>query len=190
MKKNLFLAIFFLQILLITIQQLSFSAESNKGTITGKILDKTTKQPLPGANITVVDTSIGTTTNANGVFTIKNIDENLYKLRIAFLGYNAHIETDVRVIRNKITYLKDIELTESSITSDSVTVIAGYFRNEEVAPVSSYSYSREEIRRNPGASGDIFRAIETLPGVTSSGGGEFSAFSVPGGKSSGKYRAY
>src|SRR5262249_25090670 len=48
------------------------------------------------------------------------------------------------------------------------------------APVGHFDYTGEEIRRTPGAAGDIFRAIETLPGVSSSGG-EFSAFSVRGG---------
>jgi hypothetical protein len=178
MKKiNLYVLLF----LLIISPLIIFSTEIETGTITGKVLDKTTKQPLPGANIIIVGTNAGTSTNENGFFILKNLDENVYKLRITFLGYNVHIETDVRVIRNKTTNVKDIELSESSITEDSVTVVAGYFRNEEVAPVSNYSYSREEIRRNPGAAGDIFRAIETLPGVASSGGGEFSAFSVRGG---------
>lgn len=46
-------------------------------------------------------------------------------------------------------------------------------------PVSTYSFSREEISRNPGAQGDIFRAIGILPGVSSSGG-QFSAIAVRG----------
>ena len=33
---------------------------------------------------------------------------------------------------------------------------------------------REEIRRNPGSAGDVFRALDILPGVVSTG--EFSSF--------------
>lgn len=48
-----------------------------------------------------------------------------------------------------------------------------------MTPVSMYSFSREEISRNPGSQGDIFRAIGMLPGVSSSGG-EYAAISVRG----------
>jgi hypothetical protein len=37
---------------------------------------------------------------------------------------------------------------------------------------------REEIRRNPGSAGDVFRALDVLPGVVSTG--EFSSFAVRG----------
>ena len=45
-------------------------------------------------------------------------------------------------------------------------VSAGYFREDAQAPVSSFTYTRDEIRRTPGATGDIFRAMETLPCVS------------------------
>jgi outer membrane receptor for ferrienterochelin and colicin len=76
--------------------------------------------------------------------------------------------------------VKDIEMTPAVIGLDSIVVSGGYFAQDNLAPHTTFTYSREEIRRSPGASGDILRAIETLPGVSSSGG-EFSAFAVRGG---------
>ncbi len=154
------------------------------GGIQGKIIDKTTKQLLVGANVMVVEndgstTDLGASTNENGEYFIAGIEENVYKLRISYIGYNTHLEPDIRVIRDKTFYVKEIELMELPIESKDVIVSSGYLIDEKDMPVSNYNYSQEEIVRAPGAMGDIFRAVESLPGV-SSGSGEFSAFSVRG----------
>ena len=59
-------------------------------------------------------------------------------------------------------------------------VVVGYFCEDVQVLVSAAIYTRDEIRRTPGATGDVFRAMETLPGVSTSGG-EFSVFLVRGG---------
>ncbi len=151
-----------------------------RGSISGKITDKTTKQPLADAVAVVAGTSLGATTDAAGRFLIENVEENIYKLEVHFVGYDSFLETDVRVVRGKTTYIEEIELIQSVLEGEETIVAAGYFREDAQAPVSSFTYTRDEIRRTPGATGDIFRAMETLPGVSTSGG-EFAAFSVRGG---------
>lgn len=152
----------------------------SSGSISGKIADKTTKQPLEDAVVIVAGTSLGATTDAQGRFLIDNVAENVYKLEVHFVGYDSFLETDVRVVRDKTTYVEEIELIQSVLEGEETIVAAGYFREDAQAPVSSFTYTRDEIRRTPGATGDIFRAMETLPGVSTSGG-EFAAFSVRGG---------
>lgn len=166
------------EIILLTFS--SVAAEISNGTITGKVIDSETKQPIPSVNVLVLGTRHGSTTDLDGKFAIQGVEEHVYKLKYSSVGYTSHIENEIRVIRGKTTMVKDIELVESSTSVDSVVVTAGYFSNDDVTPMTNYTYTREEIRRSPGAVGDIFRAIETLPGV-SSGGGEFSAFAVRGG---------
>ena len=151
-----------------------------QGSIRGKVIDRTTKQPLVGANVVITGTMCGAMTDMEGRYFIEGVEEEVHKLKVSYIGYHSFIKTDVRVIRNKTTYVEEIELTETALEGQTITVTAGAFQENEEAPVSNYSYSREEIRRSPGAAGDIFRAIGTLPGVSSSGG-EFSAFSVRGG---------
>ena len=153
---------------------------AQNGIIKGKIIDAKTKHPLIGANVMLYGTDLGSASDINGLYEIKNVPEDVYKLEIKYLGYNTHIEPDIRVTRGKIFYVKDIELTESMIVGDEVTITSGYFNDSKNLPVSNYTYSKEEIVRAPGSAGDIFKAIESLPGVSTSGG-EFSAFSVRGG---------
>ncbi len=154
--------------------------ETAKGSIVGKVLDKDTKQPLSNINIQILGAAIGSITDMDGKYQIKNIEEGMYKLKISSISFSQHIETDIRVIRNKTTVVRDVELMEAAVIGEGVEVRASLFSNDNVSPVTNFNYTREEIRRAPGATGDIFRAIETLPGVASSGG-EFSAFAVRGG---------
>lgn len=170
-KIGLFAVLFFLVVIKCFAQ--------NTGEINGKIVEKISKQPLPGVNIIVIGTNLGSSSDENGNYRIKNVPEGIYKLKVSYIGFNTYIEPDVRVVREKSYYVNEIELIPLPIESQEVTITSGYFDYRKDMPVSGYSYTREEIVRSPGAAGDIFRALETLPGVSTSGG-EFSAFSVRG----------
>jgi len=150
----------------------------DKGIIKGKVIEQTTKEPIIGATATLKDTRLGAYTDTSGVFTIKNVPEGTYSLVITRLGYQSKIIDNVTVVRNK-TYSFEAELLDQPVKADQVTVTAPEYENDPTMPVSTYSFSREEIFRNPGSQGDIFRAIGILPGVSSSGG-QYSAIAVRG----------
>jgi len=151
------------------------------GKLQGRVVDKDTKQPLQGANILINGTKFGATTDLNGNYLISNVPEDLYKVRFSFLGYNNFVKSDVRVVRGKVTYLQDTELKSSNINMESVVISSGAFYDDSEIPVSDYSYTKEELNRNPGSAGDVFRALAAMPGVSIGSGGEFAAFSVRGG---------
>ncbi len=146
-----------------------------KGYIQGRVVDATTKQPLIGANVLVMGTTMGAASDAAGIYRIQDLDEEVYKLRVSYLGYTNFVETNVLVVRGKTTFINEIQLVPSPILNESVTVTPDVV----VTPVSYQSLQREEIRRNPGTAGDVLRAIGSLPGVSTSEG-EFSAMSVRG----------
>jgi hypothetical protein len=153
-----------------------FSQET--GAIKGKIIEQATQQTVIGASVTLQNTQLGNTTDTSGIFTLKNVPEGTYTLVISFIGFQSKTITDVIVVRNKTYYFETALLEEIASLKE---VVIKNFRNENnpTTPISTYSYSREEISRNPGAQGDIFRAIGILPGVSSSGG-QFSAIAVRG----------
>lgn len=150
------------------------------GSIKGQVQDGDTKQPLSGVTVKVSGTKSGSVTDVNGSYLINNLAEGVYRLEFSYIGYGTHIETDARIVREKTTRIRDVELMPASIMNKEVTIRAGLFDDDQNQTVNSFEYNREEILRTPGAGGDIFRAIETLPGV-SSAGGEFNSFSVRGG---------
>lgn len=60
-----------------------------KVTISGTVID-TNNQPLIGANVYITGTTIGTATNSNGEFSIKNITEGNYQICASFSGYKKN----------------------------------------------------------------------------------------------------
>ncbi|MEO6302860.1 MAG: TonB-dependent receptor [Bacteroidia bacterium] len=163
-------------IVMILVVRISYSQQN--GTIKGKVIEQSTKQPIIGVTIVIQDTMLFASTDTTGVFIINNVPEGSHILKISILGFQEKLLTDIVVVRDKINYF-ETELLDDAKNMDEVVVST--FRNENnvMTPVSAYSFNREEIFRNPGAQGDIFRAIGILPGVSSSGG-QFSAIAVRG----------
>lgn len=62
-------------------------AQSNY-TITGRIIDEATRQPLQGASVFAENTTIGTATDNDGVFNLK-LPNGGYSIVITFTGYNT-----------------------------------------------------------------------------------------------------
>ncbi len=163
-------------ILFIALTMKSYS--QNVGAIKGKVIEQTTKQPIVGANIAIQNNAISTETDSLGNFSLINVAEGNYSIEISFFSFQQKILTDIIVVREK-TFYAEIELVDAVSELGPITVKAFKNENLKTMPVSTYSFSREEISRNPGAQGDIFRAIGILPGVSSSGG-QFSAIAVRG----------
>jgi len=65
------------------------NAQENTITIYGKVVDKFTQQPLPGANVLVVNTNFGASTDLNGKFKIRNLPPGEYQLRASILSYSS-----------------------------------------------------------------------------------------------------
>ncbi len=116
MKKPFFH--FSLMVILITMALGSFA----KGTITGIILDSSTKEPLTGASIAISQTTIGTVSNAEGSFTLK-LDAGSYKLTINFIGYQTKT-ISANAVEGKVSDLGDILLESDAIGIDEVSVFA------------------------------------------------------------------
>ncbi|MGI9173883.1 MAG: TonB-dependent receptor [Rhodothermales bacterium] len=152
----------------------AFSQE--EGHIQGRIVDEATKHPMADAHVTVLGTSYGAVTDAEGIYRVTNLAEGVYKLKVNYLGYADFVETNVVVVRGKTTYINEIQLASSPLLTDSLTITPGL----TTTSVSQHSFQREEIRRSPGTAGDVLRAMGSLPGVSTSEG-EFSAMSVRGG---------
>lgn len=60
-----------------------------QNNIKGIVKDKTTGEPLPGANIKVAGLLKGASTNANGKFEVKNTQTEIEKIEVSFVGYET-----------------------------------------------------------------------------------------------------
>lgn len=144
-------------------------AQSSTGSISGEMRDNVTQQPLPFANIVVEGTNIGTVTNDQGYFNIKNVAGGTYSLKATMIGYRTAVRSDVVVLPKRNTTV-NIDLGSSAIEVEGVSVTADYFQKPQETTVSFKSLLPEEIRRSPGSAEDIFRVMQSLPGVATAGG--------------------
>jgi hypothetical protein len=142
----------------------SLQADQKVGTITGRIVNSTTLEPLPGASVMVVGTQLGAATNINGEYTIKNVPTGVYSLRAMLIGFEANARSDVVVDPVRPVEV-DFQLKESAIEYNQVVVTPDYFPKAAETELSTQIQSGEEIRRLPGGYEDVVRAISILPGV-------------------------
>ncbi|MDC6385803.1 TonB-dependent receptor [Flagellimonas taeanensis] len=148
------------------------------GSFQGKIIEQVTKQPVMGASVAIDNTELGAITDDNGVFKVDDIPVGTYAVTISYIGFQTKKISEMTITANK-TYYSEYELLEEVSELDGVTVSVYKGETNPQVPVSAFSYSREEIFRNPGAQGDIMRALSSLPGVVSSGS-QFSAIAARG----------
>lgn len=134
------------------------------GTITGTVVHAVTREPLVGANVVILDTTLGAAANSEGRFTIENVPVGTYVLRASMIGFSSAVRTDIVVSTARPAEVQ-FSLSETNVEIEGVTITAGYFQKIPGAALSTQTQSNEEIRRLPGGFEDVVRAISILPGV-------------------------
>ncbi|MBN2104511.1 TonB-dependent receptor [bacterium] len=150
------------------IAALHSSIMAGNGIIEGLVQDSETKAPLPGANIIIRGTSLGSAANQTGQYVVRNIPPGHYSVQATMIGYQADLESDVVVEANRATQLIFV-LKEKVIETEAITVNGSFFNGTNDAVVSTHTLSSREIRSAPGAIEDVFRVLKTLPGVGTTG---------------------
>jgi len=93
------------------------------GKIKGKVTDLSSGEPLIGANILVVGTSLGAATDVNGEYTIFNLQAGVYEVKSSYIGYQTITVTNVRVSTDLTTNV-NFQLPSEGFTVDEVVVVS------------------------------------------------------------------
>jgi len=105
----------------------TFHGHGQKGTITGTVLDKTSQQPIPYANVVIksgTDIATGGITDDNGVFNVSDIVFGTYDLEVQFIGYKT-MTAPVELSRDhKKVSLGSLYIEEDAVALESVEVVA------------------------------------------------------------------
>lgn len=156
---------------------LSFSVLAQDRKFQGKITGKNTGDALVGANVFVVESKKGTTSDKEGFYTI-SLPPGKFTLRFSYVGYR----TKDLVVDSNSSLLQNIELQESGVLNELVVSAKQKDENITKMNLGVEKLSISEIKALPALMGevDVIKAIQLLPGVqsTSEGG---SGFSVRGG---------
>lgn len=148
-------------------------------TISGTLKDKTNGETLLGANVYLKGTSIGSTTNEYGFYSL-TAPTGEYTIVISYIGYQT---TESKLVLDKNTTFNQ-ELLEDANQLDEVVITAKESKkvNLRTPEMSVAKLSTKTIKQIPVVLGeaDIVKSIQLLPGVTNSGEGA-SGFNVRGG---------
>ncbi|MFZ0392130.1 MAG: TonB-dependent receptor, partial [Calditrichia bacterium] len=159
---------------------LFFPALLSAGSISGKVVDQQTRQPLIGVNVLVPGTGLGASSDTSGYYLIPSVPEGKYQISFEYLGYDNVVKTDI-VVKPSRPAIVNAALSQNAISGEGVTVTAGYFIEERLTQPSTVGLSREEIRRYPGGFEDVVRTVSTLPGVAINSSGGRNDLLVRGG---------
>lgn len=141
-------------------------------TVRGKIVDTDSKTPLIGAAVAILGTNpiVGTVTDVNGNFRLKNVPVGRITLQLSYLGYESMTIPNLEVNSGKEVVL-DLSMQESVVIMEEVVVKASKQKGKalnDMALLSSRSISLEESRRFVGGFNDPSRVVSSFAGVTSS----------------------
>ena len=98
-------------------------------TLTGKIYDNNTQEPLTGATVLLTGTNHNAIAGLDGSFVIRNIPEGNYNLRISFISYET-VTQSVELVDNKHVV---IAMETVSVTLGTVEVITSRLTNTEAS---------------------------------------------------------
>lgn len=138
---------------------------NSQGIIRGKITNPINNQPVPYANVLILNTDLVGISDENGNYEIRNVPPGLYNVRASFVGYKNATAFEIQVTLARPVQL-DFDLTEDSAELSEV-VVSGEFTRSEETPLSVRKLNANEIERYPGGNRDISRVIQALPGVAS-----------------------
>ncbi|MDL1893873.1 hypothetical protein FBQ87_13450, partial [Sphingobacteriales bacterium CHB3] len=163
MMKNIGATIFLVMLLLGTLGTI----HAQTGVLAGKVFDEQTGEELVGANVLIVGTTTGATTDIDGKYTVRNIPVGTYSVRISFVGYGTKTVTDV-VIKAGQPATLNVSLTSSTVEADEIVITAERVRATESALLAERrkaaaigdGISAEQIKRAPDAtSGDALKRV-------------------------------
>lgn len=124
----------------IVIRKSVLQAAQQQQVLKGKVMDKTTGEPLPGATIKIKGTTIGTATDIDGKFELMTAT-GVPAIEVSFVGYNP-----IEVTVGKRVYVE--VLMESSAAQMAEVVVTGIFtRKADSYTGAVTTIKAEELQR-------------------------------------------
>jgi hypothetical protein len=124
-------------------------AQGTAGKITGQVIDKSTREPLPAASIRVEGSPMGSMADEKGNYYILNVPPGEYSLIVNVIGY-APIRVEGVRIRQDVTTYQNFELESTVLeVSEAVTVTADRPLVEKSLTSSRTIIDPEEIKALP-----------------------------------------
>ena len=139
--------------------------------ISGIIRDKASGEPLLGATVIVVGTSLGAASDLEGQYTILYVPPGNYDLQFSFIGYRKTSIEDVRVHIDQ-TARVDVDMESQSIDLSEMVIVAETKAIKKDVATSVVAVSSKEFIELPVANvSDVVGLQAGIRGFNIRGGG-------------------
>ncbi len=129
--------------------------------LTGRVSDTVTGESMTGVNIYIQELQKGTITNDEGVYSISNIPQGLFKIQFSFMGYKTRIATINSTVSSQSI---DMALEPTVIHSQEVVVTGGRIGSQHENALKIDNISKDVLNMSPQT--NLFKKLEQVPGVS------------------------
>ena len=134
---------------------------SHAQTLTGRVTDLQTGQPLPGATVFSPQLDTGAATDVDGRYTLALPSPGVYRVVVSFVGYTPR--TEAVTVTDGITQYA-VALTEAVVETPAITVTARSQASDILStPQSVAVIDARQLQRE--ATGSPMDALEDVAGV-------------------------
>ncbi|MCW1954111.1 MAG: carboxypeptidase-like regulatory domain-containing protein [Flavobacteriia bacterium] len=124
---KLFYSFFFLM-------SIAFGTAQETSSIVGLLTDKeNNNEPLAFANVLITGTTIGTTTDFDGLYEISNLTPGVYSMEFSYLGYETVVLPNVEVVASKVTTINVPMSASQGVMLEEVVITVSAKKDSETA---------------------------------------------------------
>jgi TonB-dependent receptor len=159
-----------IKLLIITLF-ITFFSTAQKGTVSGVLTDKDmNNEPLPFANALIKGTTIGTTTDIDGKYSL-SVEPGNYTLELSFLGYQT-IEVPINVKAGQTVTVNKALTSGEGVMLQDVVVVTSRKKNTEAAVMIEIKEAKQVVSAisaeqiSKGTDGNAAEAMQRIPGIT------------------------
>ena len=136
--------VFFLFLMMLVTWSNVVAQNEQLGKLQGQIVDKDSKETLVGANIAIVGTYKGASTNIDGYYVITGIKPGTYAVKIQYLGYQTKQYNEITIKAGETTKL-DVKLSGEVSGLGEVEVVGRKSQIDLELAASEVTITRQEL---------------------------------------------
>ncbi|WP_192823142.1 TonB-dependent receptor [Rufibacter sp. LB8] len=148
-----------------------FYSQAQQGTLSGKVKDKKTAEPIIGAVVFITGSGTAAATDIDGSYSLK-LQPGIYKITVSYVSYKQAVYDNIKIEAGKTTTM-DFEIEETASTNlNAVTIVGTRQTNTDISLINELRQSEVVVS---GVSGeqitksldrDAAETVKRIPGVT------------------------
>ncbi|MGM0507243.1 MAG: carboxypeptidase-like regulatory domain-containing protein, partial [Bacteroidota bacterium] len=141
----------------------ALAQNQEQASVHGYVSDAQTGETLIAANLAILETQRGTSSNSSGYYSLTNIDPGSYTLAVTFIGYQT-LREPITLEAGESLRL-DLELVPEGLELEEI-VVTSEEEMRERRNIGIATMETARVRELPAViEPDLFRSIQLMPGV-------------------------